>query len=339
MSLLNQEKLQNLNTKKLLLAFSGGADSTALFFTLIEHKIAFDIAIVHYGLREQANEEVAFAQKLAQEYSLTCHLFNAPSIEKNFEYEARTLRYRFFEELINENHYDCLLTAHHLQDRLEWMLMQLCKGAGAPELLGMQESEHREKYVLLRPLIHTSKDEILNYLRENKFHWFHDESNDDLSYKRNYFRHKIANELLKDNIEGIKQSFKYLEEDISSLIKEVQVHQAEELSLFISSGDKRSDIFHIDKVLKYKGYMLSAQQRQDLKTEDEIIAGRKFLVVLHEGIYYIAPYIKEVMDKDFKEECREIGVPNKLRPYLFSSPLAFILFTRFLPCNISMHSK
>lgn len=339
MSLLNQEKLQDLKSKKNLLAFSGGADSTALFFTLIEYKIPFDIAIVHYGLRKQADEEVAYAQELAQKHSLACHLFNAPLIEKNFEYEARTVRYDFFEELINTQHYNYLLTAHHLQDRLEWMLMQLCKGAGAPELLGMQESEQRKTYILTRPLIHTSKDEILNYLRENKLHWFHDESNDDLSYKRNYFRHKIANELLKDNIEGIKQSFKYLEEDVSSLIKDVQIHEVEELSLFICTGDKRSDIFHIDKILKNRGYILNAQQREDLKTKDEIIAGRKFLVILHEGIYYIAPYIKEVMDKEFKEECREIGVPNKLRPYLFSSPLAFILFTRFLPCNISMHSK
>ena len=339
MSLLTQESLQDLRTQKLLLAFSGGADSTALFFTLIEHKIPFDIAIVHYGLRQQADEEVAYAQELAQKYSLSCHLFNAPLIEKNFEYEARAVRYDFFEALINKNNYDYLLTAHHLQDRLEWMLMQLCKGAGAAELLGMQESEQRKEYVLLRPLIHTSKDEILNYLRENKIHWFHDESNDDLSYKRNYFRHKIANELLKDNTDGIKQSFKYLEKDVSSLIKDVQVHEAEELSLFCSTGDRRSDIFHIAKILKSKGYILNAQQREDLKAEDELIAGRKFLVVLHEGMYYISPYVKEVMDKEFKEECREIGVPNKLRPYLFSSPLAFILFTRFLPCNISMHSK
>jgi len=331
---LSKESLEKLQDKKPLLAFSGGADSTSLFFLLIEHKIPFDIAIVHYGLRNQADEEVTYAQSLAKEHGLTCHLLKAPKIEQNFEYEARKVRYDFFEKLIDAYNYTHLLTAHHLQDRLEWMLMQLSKGAGSAELVGMREIEKRSHYTLFRPLINSSKDEILNYLRENKRHWFHDESNDDLSYKRNYFRHKIVNELLKDNLEGIKQSFKYLEEDVSELIKEVEVREAEELSLFFSTGHKRSDIYHIDKILKSKGYILTAPQRQELKTEDEIIAGRKFLVVLDKGIYYIAPFITQTMDKEFKEECRQLGVPSKLRPYLFKYPVAFILFTHFLPCSI-----
>ncbi|MFC2073877.1 tRNA lysidine(34) synthetase TilS [Campylobacterota bacterium] len=339
MSLLPFEKLQDLQGKKPLLAFSGGADSTALFFTLIEYKIPFDIAIVHYGLRPQADEEVQYAKELCLRFSCNCHLLKAQKIEQNFEYEARKIRYDFFERLIREHNYTHLLTAHHLQDRLEWMLMQLSKGAGSAELLGMQEEELRPDHSIRRPLINSSKDEILSYLRDNKLHWFYDESNDDLSYKRNYFRHKIVNELLKDNIEGIKQSFKYLQEDVSELIKKVKIHEAEELSLFFATGHKRSDIFHIDKILKSKGYILTAQQREELKTKDEIIAGRRFLVVLDKGIYYIAPYLKEVMDKEFKEECRALGVPNKLRPYLFVAPLAFILFTRFLPCNVNMHSK
>lgn len=339
MSLLTYEKLQGLQDNRPLLAFSGGADSTALFFTLIEHKIPFDIAIVHYGLRPQADEEVKYAKELCRKFAKKCHLLKAEKIDQNFEYEARKVRYEFFERVIRENSYTHLLTAHHLQDRLEWMLMQLSKGAGSAELLGMQEEEARSDYTLLRPLLNSSKEEILAYLRENKIHWFHDESNDDLSYKRNYFRHKIVNELLKDNLEGIKQSFKYLQEDVSELIKDVKVHEAEELSLFCATGHKRSDIFHIDKILKSKGYILTAQQREELKIKDEIVAGRKFLVVLDKGVYYIAPYLKETMDKEFKEECRELGVPNKLRPYLYVTPLAFILFTRFLPCNVDMHGK
>lgn len=334
MSLLPSEKLDSLHEGKLLLAFSGGADSTALFFTLIEHKIPFDIAIVHYGLRTQADEEVQYAQDLAKEHDLQCHLLKAVKIKQNFEYEARHIRYEFFEKLIKEHDYTHLLTGHHLQDRLEWMLMQLCKGAGAAELLGMQETESRFGYTLSRPLIERTKEEIISFLQTHELQWFHDETNDDLSYKRNYFRHEIATKLLQEHSAGIKQSFKYLEEDARKLIKEAKIHQAEEMSLFFSTGDKRSDIFHIDKILKSRGYILTAQQREELKSHNEIIAGRKFLVVLDKGIYYIAPYINEVMDKGFKEECRELGVPNKLRPYLFKTPIAFILFTRFLPCSL-----
>ncbi len=334
MSLLSSEKLGSLHDKKLLLAFSGGADSTALFFTLLAHKIPFDIAIVHYGLREQADEEVRYAQELAARYDLQCHLLKTDKIEQNFEYEARRIRYTFFEELIQTHSYTHLLTAHHLQDRLEWLLMQLCKGAGAAELVGMQETESRPGYTIFRPLIETSKEEITAYLENEKIRWFHDESNDDLSYKRNYFRHEVATKLLQEYSTGIKQSFKYLQEDAKALIKDVRTHEAEALSLFVSTGHKRSDIYHIDKILKSKGYILTAQQREALKSQDEIIAGRKFLVVLDRGIYYIAPYLSDVMDKAFKEECRVLGVPAKLRPYLFKSPMAFILFTRFLPCSL-----
>lgn len=335
MSLIPHEKLHDLHEGKSLLAFSGGADSTALFFTLIEHNIPFDIAIVHYGLRPQADEEVKYAQILAEKHGLKCHLLYADAITKNFEYEARKTRYDFFETCIQTEGYTYLLTAHHLQDRLEWMLMQLCKGAGTAELLGMREKEIRTGYTLSRPLIETTKKEIISYLKAHDLIWFHDESNDDPRYRRNYFRHEIATKLLQDNAEGIKQSFTYLEADARELIKEVNIHTADEMSLFVSTGHKRSDIYHIDKILKFKGYMLTSAQREALKTEDEIIAGRKFLIVHDKGIYYIAPYLKDVMEKAFKEECRELGVPVKLRPYLFKNPLAFILFTRFLPCSLT----
>mgnify|MGYP005664218483 CR=1 FL=1 len=338
MSLLPFEKLRYLQNKKLLLAFSGGADSSALFFTLIENSIPFDISIVHYGQRTQADEEVRYAQDLAKKHKLQCHLLRTEKIEQNFEYEARQIRYAFFEKLVNEHHYTHLLTAHHLQDRLEWMLMQLCKGAGSAELVGMREQEPRPGYTLLRPLLGLSKEEIVSYLQSRNIKWFHDETNDDLSYKRNYFRHEITTKLIQEYSAGIKQSFRYLEEDVQELIKDVQIHEAARMSLFFSTGHKRSDIFHVDKILKSKGYILTARQREELKTRDEIIAGRRFLVVLDKGIYYIAPYVNDVMEKGFKEECRELGVPAKLRPYLFRKPVAFILFNRFLPCNINIHT-
>jgi tRNA(Ile)-lysidine synthase len=217
--------------------------------------------------------------------------------------------------------------------------MQLCKGAGSAELAGMHEIESRHSYLLARPFLEVTREEIVNFLDAHALQWFHDESNDDLNYTRNYFRHEVASKLLHEYSAGIKQSFKYLDEDVKELIKEADVHHADEMSLFVSTGHRRSDIFHIDKTLKSKGYILTASQRDELKRQDEIIAGRKFVVILDKGIYYIAPYLQTVMDKEFKEECRKLGVPVKLRPYLSFSPIAFILFTRFLPCNIDMHGK
>jgi tRNA(Ile)-lysidine synthase len=136
--MVEEKILSKLRDKKNLLAFSGGADSTSLFFLLLENKIPFDIAIVDYNIRKQSKSEVAYAKELAKINNLKCHIYNAPKIEKNFEATAREIRYDFFEELIKKEHYTNLLTAHHLGDRLEWFLMQFCKGAGCVEITGMQ---------------------------------------------------------------------------------------------------------------------------------------------------------------------------------------------------------
>ena len=73
--MLNLEDIVLLKNSKNLLAFSGGADSTALFFLLLENEIPFDIAIVDYALRAQSKEEVSYAQELALTYKKNCHLF------------------------------------------------------------------------------------------------------------------------------------------------------------------------------------------------------------------------------------------------------------------------
>ena len=122
--MLENKTLLKLKGKKNLLAFSGGADSTALFFLLLKHNIKFDIAIVDYGIRKQSKEEVSYAKEISSSNSLTCYVYNAPKIKQNFEAKAREIRYGFFEELIEKYKYENLLTAHHLGDRFEWMLMK-----------------------------------------------------------------------------------------------------------------------------------------------------------------------------------------------------------------------
>ena len=127
----------HLKGKKNLLAFSAGVDSSALFFILLAQNIKFDIAIVDYGIRKQSKEEVLHAQTLAKKYKLFCHSIKAPAFDTHFEKQARDFRYEFFESLIRIEGYDTLLTAHQLNDQLEWLLMRLTKGAGLCELLGL----------------------------------------------------------------------------------------------------------------------------------------------------------------------------------------------------------
>jgi tRNA(Ile)-lysidine synthase len=316
---------------KNLLAFSAGGDSTALFFLLLEHDIPFDIAIVDYALRDQSKKEVAYAQELASRYNLDCHLHSAQKIDKNFEAEARKIRYDFFEELINKYHYETLLTAHHLGDRFEWMLMQFCKGAGCIELAGMQTKVKRNKYTLYRPLLHLDKQELLTYLHKNDISYFEDESNSDESYKRNIFRKQHTNPLLKEYLSGIKKSFSYIDEDVHELTHETEIKTMNDLAYFLTSSSKRSDIYTIDKYLKSLGHIITANERLYLKEHDTAVIGRKYIIAKIKEYIFIAPYRKaEKMSKAFKEKMRILKIDSKLRGYLASDAEAVALVSRLL---------
>ena len=318
--MLKPSTLKKLQSRKNLLAFSAGGDSTALLFLLLQNHITFDIAIVDYGLRLQSKEEVNYAKELAQKYNFNCYVHTTSHIDSNFEANARAQRYDFFEILINEQKYDNLLTAHHLGDRFEWMLMQFCKGTGCAELSGMQSEEKRSNYTLLRPLLHVDKSELLEYLHNENIKYFEDESNNDTKYKRNEFRHNHAKPLLKKYLHGIKKSFAYIDDDIQEIIQNIELKVLDNFAYFSSSQSKRSDIFHIDKYLKSRGYLISANEKELLKSQKTVVIARKIVVNQEHGFVFMMPYIKsEKMDKEFKERMRILKIDPKLRGYLFTN--------------------
>jgi len=318
--MLSTEVIQKLKAKKNLLAFSAGVDSTALFFLLLDFDIPFDIAIVDYELREQSKEEVAYAQTLASSHNLVCHLLASPKINTNFEAKAREVRYSFFDSLISEFHYENLLTAHHLGDRFEWMLMQFCKGAGCAELSSMKTIEKRKNHTLIRPLLAFDKSELQNYLDAKNKHYFIDESNFDENIKRNYFRHQHAQPLLASYLEGIKKSFKYIDDDAKELIQDVEILTKEDFSYFKASTI-RSDIYHIDKYFKSLSIIISAKERKLLELQNSLVISRKYIVTWHKGFVFIALFYdaKNIhMTHLFKERMRKLHIEPKLRPYFFT---------------------
>ncbi|MFT7004545.1 MAG: tRNA(Ile)-lysidine synthase [Sulfurimonas sp.] len=332
--MLKLSSLDVLKNKKNLLAFSGGADSTSLFFLLLKHNIKFDIAIVNYNQRSQSIQEVEYAKELASINNLVCHTLVAPKIDKNFESKAREIRYDFFEELISKYNYENLLTAHHLGDRFEWMLMQFCKGAGCAELAGMQKVQQRDSYTLVRPLLHLDKQELYKYLDAHKIKYFEDETNKDKSIKRNSFRHNHSIPLLDKYLNGIKKSFEYLDEDREALIPEVKIEYLDNFTYFISQKTTRANIFVIDKILKSKQYMLSANERELLKDAKSLIVGRKFIVSHNKEYLFIVPYSQDEakisMTNKFKEECRVLKIDPKLRTFFYKNEKKFIEVKKLL---------
>jgi tRNA(Ile)-lysidine synthase len=303
--------------KKNLLAFSAGIDSSALFFLLIENNIKFDIAIVDYGVREESKKEVAHAKALAKKHKLFCHTIQAPKFDTHFESKARKFRYGFFESLIQIEGYDNLLTAHQLNDQLEWFLMRLTKGAGTSELLGLEPVSKRDNYTLLRPLLEYSKDELLEYLKENNYPYFVDKSNRDEKYERNKFRKQFADPLMAEYKEGIKRSFKYLRKDKNDLEKGFETVYSQKKLRVIKLHTLAAKMKAADLTLKELGYLLSASQRKEIEKEEHLVIGGKWAVELQDDLLYIAPYLTTDMPKKFKERCRVLKIPSKIRAYCF----------------------
>ncbi len=308
----------SLQGKKNLLAFSAGVDSSALFFLLLEHGISFDIALVNYGTRDASHTEEAHAKVLANRYKCFCHSIKAPHFHSNFEKQARDFRYEFFESLMRLEGYDTLLTAHQLNDQLEWLLMRLSKGAGVSELIGLEPVTDKGDYTLVRPLLGYSKEELLAYLHQNNYPYFVDQSNQNEKYERNKFRKQFSDALLREYKEGIRRSFEYLRKDKERLEASYKVLYTQKQLILIKVYALNAKTKAADSALKTLGYLLSASQRQEIEKEHSLVVGGVWAVEMVEDLLFIAPYLDCSMPKAFKESCRIHHIPAKIRPYLFT---------------------
>ncbi len=308
--------------KKNLLGFSHGLDSTALYHLLAESGIDFDIALVNYGVREQADEEEAAARELAERDGRQIFVAHAPRWKSGFEARARRFRYDFFESLIEEHGYENLLTAHQLNDRLEWMMMRLIRGAGTAELAGMEAVSERQtpggkSYRLIRPLLETPRHKLEAYLGERELPWFHDESNEYATFERNRLR-PFLETLIREHSPGIRHTFEYLKQDAKLLSENYEEIFAKGKLRIYRIHDRRIVPLAASKALKELGYLLSGAEREMLKEKNSIVAGRKWAVELSGEYLYIAPYVTDVpMSKSFKEACRLRRIPPKVRSWLY----------------------
>lgn len=308
-----------IKESKNLLAFSAGVDSSALFFLLLKQNIPFDIAIVNYNVRVQSKDEVNYAKNLALKYNKQIYIKDIKlESTSNFEKTARDIRYKFFEEIIDENSYEVLITAHQLNDKLEWFLMQFTKGAGLVELIGFNEFEQKENYKICKPLLEITKEELESFLKQENIKYFIDNSNFDEKYKRNYFRHNFSDKLLSEYTNGIKKSFKYLQDDINSLNIEITpIKNFNELEIYQNQKDNNLNIRIIDNSLKKRGFLLSSGQREEILKQKEITISHKINISIKEDLIWICPNVSSIMDKKFKETCRINKIPKNVRNYIY----------------------
>ena len=309
--------LRKLKSGRNLLAFSHGVDSTALFYLLDEAGVKFDLAIVDYNVRAQSKDEITSAQQLAAKFNKQIYVKSVQLGESNFEHEARAARYEFFSQICREQGYENLILAHQFDDKFEWFLMQLGRGAGLSELLGMQELEAREDYAVIRPLLGVRKCELERFLRERNLKYFTDETNLTDRFKRGFIRTKFSEPFLDEYFSGVKKSFEFLVVDALNLAPEIS-NPAPKIYL-IKRG--RGELRGVDQACKRLGLVLSSTQRNEcarcLEKGAGCVLGGKVAVGVSENFILATPYVKATMDKKFKEACRRLAVPPINRGFLF----------------------
>lgn len=181
-------------TKKYLLACSYGPDSMALFSLLLDAGITFSVAHVNYQMRGSASEKEtqkleAYAKKHnIPFYSLTVE---GRKYSGNFQRKAREERYEFFRNLVKNEAFDALLTAHHKDDHFETYLMQK-ESKRKAFYYGIRPAFFYHEMQVLRPLINVSKKEIMDYVKTYDVPYALDASNNDFKYTRNRIRAQIV---------------------------------------------------------------------------------------------------------------------------------------------------
>jgi tRNA(Ile)-lysidine synthase len=204
---------------KLLLAVSGGIDSVVM--CLLFHKANFNFAIAHcnFALRgEESDEDELFVKKLAKKYKVPfyCDHFETASFAErekiSIQMAARTLRYEWFEKLLDSEGYHYVATAHHLNDAVETLLLNITKGTGIAGLHGIQPKVKR----LVRPLLFADKEEIYACVVDNQLAWREDSSNQSVKYQRNLIRNEVI-PLLKTINPSLESTMKQTIERVTAV--------------------------------------------------------------------------------------------------------------------------
>jgi tRNA(Ile)-lysidine synthase len=192
----NLEKLRNnllrlTHSNKLLVAYSGGMDSHVLLHSLQSLNFELRAVHIHHGLSENADLWVEHCHKVCVdlEIEFIVKYINIKIGKHSPEAIARELRYDEFKKLLSKG--ECLVTAHHADDQVETLLLQLFRGSGPKGLAAMPERKGFTHGDLLRPLLEFSRAELHQYAQQNNLKWIEDESNENIGIDRNFVRHKL----------------------------------------------------------------------------------------------------------------------------------------------------
>ena len=179
---------------KILAAVSGGMDSVALCSLFRQARINFGIAHCNFLLRgSESDADEEFVRQLASEYGVNFYTRSFETSEYarakgiSIQMAARDLRYAWFDELIKTEGYSSVATAHHLDDQSETFFINLLRGSGLSGIHGILPKQGN----IVRPMLFATREEIDDFVRDNRLPYREDSSNKSRKYLRNRLRHEL----------------------------------------------------------------------------------------------------------------------------------------------------
>ena len=200
-----------------LVAFSGGADSTALLtmtanYAKLTGADVYAAHVNHMIRGAEADRDEEFCRSVASSLGvkLFVHRFDVPKYAElnglSIETAARNVRYDFFDSVMKENGIRILATAHNANDNLETQIFNLTRGCGLDGICGIPQTRPCKHGTVVRPILRMSREEILAFCRENGLSFVTDSTNTDTEYTRNMIRAQIIPALEKINSAAVKNA-------------------------------------------------------------------------------------------------------------------------------------
>ena len=229
---------------KVLAAVSGGMDSVLMAHLLKAAGYNFSIAHCNFQLRgDDAIADQEFCKNLAQQLGVAFYTINfdttdyAANHKISIQMAARDLRYQWFQQLKQQHGYDTIALAHHQNDTIETILLNLTRGTGIAGLHGILP-----KYGdLVRPLLFLYREDIQQLIQKNSLQYVEDSSNSSVKYARNKIRHEVIPKLkglnpglektFESNLQHFREMEMLLELKVSELKKDLLIRQEDEIHL------------------------------------------------------------------------------------------------------------
>lgn len=220
-----------LPSDKILIGVSAGIDSVVLCYLFYQAKLNFGIAHCNFNLRgSESDGDELFVKNIAEKYGLNFYSksFDTTQYSKakgiSIQMAARELRYSWFEEIRTKEQYQFIATAHHQNDVVETVLINLIKGTGIAGMHGIQPKNVK----VIRPLLFATKEDIEGFAKEHKLKFREDSSNLSDKYLRNKIRNQVI-PILKEINPSLEKTFtenveriKWIEEYYNSKVDVVE---------------------------------------------------------------------------------------------------------------------